>query len=176
MLALKYLAGTSTVLMDLPKFDTKDNSLMLWHCGTSPFDMADDSGVTLDRHYFADYTSEDRYRDVGPITDVVFRPGDLTVFRFTGEGENFYYLTGDVFNDGKKTFNGSRGWVKNLRLYDKPIDVLDLMNTFLVNGLPHHYPMVLKDVGKYIEELAYWKSLKKIRKAAYRDYMYVSAP
>jgi len=176
MLTLKYLAGTSTVLMDLPKFDTDDNSLMLWHCGTSPFDMADERGVVLDRHYFADYTSEERYKDVGPIADVLFRPGDLTVFRFTGEGENFYYFTGEVFNEGKKTFHGSRGWVKNLRLYDEPINVLDLMNTFLVIGLPHHYPMVLQDVGKYIEEFAYWKGLKKIRKTAYRDFMYVPAP
>lgn len=176
MLALKYLAATSTVLMDLPKFDTDDNSLMLWHCGTSPLDMADSRGVTLDRHYFADYTSEDRYRDVGPITDVVFRPGDLTVFRFTGEGEHFYYFTGEVFDDGKKTFHGSRGWVKNIRLYDEPIEVLDLMNTFLVNGLPHHYPMVLKDVGKYLEEFAYWKGLKKIRKVSYSDYLYVPSP
>jgi len=176
MLTLKYLAGTSTVLMDLPKFDTDDNSLMLWHCGTSPFDIADERGVVLDRHYFADYTSEERYKDVGPITDVLFRPGDLTVFRFTGEGENFYYFTGQVFNGEKKTFHGSRGWVKNLRLYDEPINVLDLMNTFLVNGLPHHYPMVLQDVGKYIEEFAYWKGLKKIRKTAYRDFMYVPSP
>ncbi len=176
MLALKYFAGTSTVVMDLPKFDTEDNSLMLWHCGTSPFDMADGRGVTLDRHYFADYTSEERYKDVGPITDVVFKPGDLTVFRFTGEGDHFYYFTGEVFNEGKKTFHGSRGWVKNVRLYDEPIKILDLMNTFLLNGLPHHYPMVLKDVGKYIEEFAYWKGLKKIPKAEYRDYLYVPAP
>ncbi len=176
MLALKYLSDASTVLTDLPKFDAADNSLMLWHCGTSPFDMSDSRGVTLDRHYFADYTSEERYKDVGPITDVVFKPGGLTVFRFTGEAESFYYFTGTVFNEGKKTFHGSRGWVKDLRLYDEPVAVVDLMNTLLVNGLPHHYPMVLKDVGKYVEELAYWKGLKKIRKARYRDYLYVPEP
>ena len=56
MLALHYLTGSTTVLMDLSKFDTQDNTLMMWHCGTSPFDMADGKGVRLDRHYFADYT------------------------------------------------------------------------------------------------------------------------
>ena len=56
MLALRNFADTCTALMDLPKFDTGDNSLLLWHCGTAPFDMADEKGVKLDRHYFADYS------------------------------------------------------------------------------------------------------------------------
>jgi L-fucose isomerase-like protein len=175
MLTMKYFTGSSTVLMDLPKFDANDNSLMLWHCGTSPFDMADKRGVKLERHYFADYTEEERYKDVGPITDVVFRPSDLTVFRFTGDAESFYYFTGKTTDGGKKTFHGSRGWVKDLRLYGEPVKVIDLMNTMLVNGLPHHYPMVLNDVGKYIEEFAYWKGLKKIKKVEYKDYLYVPA-
>ena len=56
MLVLKLLTDQTTVLMDLPKFDLQDNSLMIWHCGTSPFDMANEKGVLLERHYFADYS------------------------------------------------------------------------------------------------------------------------
>ena len=173
MLALRYLTGSSTVLMDLPKFDLEDNTLMLWHCGTSPFDMADQRGVKLDRHYFADYTSDERLKDVGPTTDVVFRPSDVTVFRITGEADGFYYFTGRTFDGRKKTFHGSRGWVKDLRLYGEPVQVLDLVNTMLVHGLPHHYPMVLENAGGYIEELCYWLDLKKVPKIPYRDYLYV---
>ncbi len=173
MLALKYLAGTSTALMDLPTFDTEDNSLQLWHCGTAPFDMADVKGVKLEKHYFADYTSKENLKDCGPITDVHFRDSDVTVFRFTGEADCFYYFTGKTFNEGKKTFDGSRGWMSDLKLYGEPVSVIDLMNTMLVNGLPHHYPMVLSNVGKYIEEFAYWMGLKKVRKMEYKDYLYV---
>ncbi len=173
MLALRYLTGSSTVLMDLPKFDLQDNTLMLWHCGTSPFDMADRRGVRLDRHYFADYTKDDRLKDVGPVTDVVFRPADVTVFRFIGEADSFYYFTGKTFDTRKKTFHGSRGWVRDLKLYGEPIGVMDLINTMLVHGLPHHYPMVLEDTGGCIEELAYWLGLEKIFRVPYRDYLYV---
>ncbi|MGQ9616655.1 MAG: hypothetical protein ACUVWJ_09705 [Spirochaetota bacterium] len=174
MLVLKYLAGENTVLMDMPKFDIGDNSLMLWHCGTAPFDMANEKGVRIERHYFAKYTKDKNLKDLGPITDVIFRQDDITVFRITGEASSFYYFTGKIFDEGKKTFDGSRGWVKDLKFYDEPVKVLDLMNTFLVNGLPHHYPVVMKDVSAYIEEFAFWKGLKKIRKVPYRDYIYIN--
>jgi L-fucose isomerase-like protein len=173
MLLLHYLTGRTTVLMDLPSFDTGDSTLQLWHCGTSPFDMADSGGVKLERHYFADYTSDEKLKDVGPVTDVKFRPSELTFFRFTGEAERFYYVTGRTFDDGKKTFHGSRGWVRDLHFNGEPVRVLDLVNTMLVNGLPHHYPMVLEDVGGCIEELAYWLDLKRVPKVPYRDYLYV---
>jgi L-fucose isomerase-like protein len=173
MLLLHYLTGKSTVVMDLPSFDTGDNTLQLWHCGTSPFDMADAGGVKLEHHYFADYTSDERLKDVGPVTDVVFRQADVTVFRITGESDCFYYFTGRTFNEGKKTFNGSRGWVRDLHFNGEPVEVLDLVNTMLVNGLPHHYPVVLEDVGGCLEELAYWLELKRVRKVPYRDYLYV---
>jgi L-fucose isomerase-like protein len=173
MLLLHYLTGKSTVVMDLPSFDTGDNTLQLWHCGTSPFDMADAGGVKLEHHYFADYTSDERLKDVGPVTDVIFRQADVTVFRITGESDCFYYFTGRTFNEGKKTFNGSRGWVRDLHFNGEPVEVLDLVNTMLVNGLPHHYPVVLEDVGGCLEELAYWLELKRVRKVPYRDYLYV---
>ena len=174
MLALRiFSSGQSVVLMDLPKFDFSDNTLMLWHCGTSPFDMADSKGVKLERHYFAEYSKQDVLKDCGPITDVRFRPSEITVFRFTGDAQSFYYFTGKTFDGGKKTFNGSRGWVKDLALNGEPVKALDLMNTMLVRGLPHHHPMVMADVGNCIEELAWWLGLKKVKPAPYRDYLYV---
>ncbi len=173
MLALKLLSGQTTVLMDLPRFDIADNSLMIWHCGTSPFDMANKRGVLLERHYFADYSDDPGMKDCGPAVDVVFKPGDMTVFRITGEADSFYYFTGRFTDDGKKSFSGSRGWVKDLKLYREPVKVLDLMNTVMTRAWAHHYPMVLADVSAPLEELAYWLDLKRVRKAEYRDYLAV---
>lgn len=173
MLILKYLAGKTTALMDLPKFDMADNSLMLWHCGTSPFDMANEQGVLLERHYFADYTDQPHLKDCGPITDVTFRDSPATVFRIVGEADAFYYFTGRLFDGGKKTFCGSRGWMTDLKLYREPIKVLDLMNTILQNVYAHHYPMILDDTSAYLEEFAYWLDLKRVPKAAYQDYLSV---
>ncbi len=173
MLVLKLLSDQSTVLMDLPRFDLTDNSLMIWHCGTSPFDMANKRGVLLERHYFADYSEDPGMKDCGPIVDVVFKPGDMTVFRITGEADSFYYFTGTFVDSERKSYNGSRGWVTDLKLYREPVKVLDLMNTIMTRAWTHHYPMVLKDVSAYLEELAWWLDLKRVKKAEYRDYLTV---
>jgi L-fucose isomerase-like protein len=173
MLVLKLLSDQTTVLMDLPRFDTTDDSLMIWHCGTSPFDMANERGVLLDRHYMAEYSDNPLLKDFGPIVDVVFKPGDMTVFRITGEADSFYYFTGTFVDNGKKSYNGSRGWVKDLKLYREPVTVLDLMNTVMMRTWAHHFPMVLKDVSAYLEEFAWWLDLKRVKKDPYREYLSV---
>ena len=171
MLVLQKLTGVPVALMDLAKFDEKDQSLLLWHCGSAPFEMANERGVTCEKHYFADYAES--VKNCGPITDMVFKKSDVTIFRLSGEGDKFYYVTGKFFDPEKKSFSGSRGWVNELKFYDEPIGAWDLANTFLTNGLPHHFPIVLQNVGAYLEEFAYWTELKKVRRYDYRDYLYV---
>jgi hypothetical protein len=111
--------------------------------------------------------------DCGPIVDVTFKPSDMTVFRLTGEADSFYYFTGRFSDDHKKTFNGSRGRVKDLKLYREPVKALDLMNTLMTRAWTHHYPIVLEDVSAYLEEFAYWTDLKRVKNAEYRDYLAV---
>jgi len=67
---------------------------------------------------------------------------------------------------------GNRGWIKDLKLYGRPINAIDLINTILLNNIQHHYPVVLKDVSKYIDEFAYWLGLKKIKRLDYEDFLY----
>ncbi len=171
MLILKYLTGNITAVMDLSRFDDSDDSLMLWHCGSAPLEMANSGGLTLDKHYFAEYSES--VANCGPITDLVFRKGDVTVFRLVKESGHFYYFTGKFFDEKKPSFNGSRGWVNDLRLYGEPIGTMDLANTLLSNGLAHHFPMVMDNAARYLEEFAYWMGLKKIKRLDYRDYLYV---
>ena len=171
MLVLQKLTGVPVALMDLAKFDEKDQSLLLWHCGSAPFEMANERGVICEKHYFADYAES--VKNCGPITDMIFKKSDVTIFRLSGEGDKFYYVTGKFFDPDKKSFCGSLGWVNELKFYEEPIKAWDLANTFLTNGLPHHFPIVLQNVGPYLEEFAYWMELKKVRRYDYRDYLYV---
>ena len=171
MLILKFITKKVVAVMDLPKFDESDDSLLLWHCGSAPIEMANNGGVILDKHYFADHV--DDIKNCGPVTDLIFKEGDVTVFRLVKESKHFYYFTGKFFNEGKKSFNGSRGWINNLKLYGEPIKSMDLVNTMLVNGLPLHFPFVMGNVGKYLEEFSYWLDIKKIKRVDYRDYLYI---
>jgi L-fucose isomerase-like protein len=171
MLVLQKLTNQPVALMDLPKFDEEDESLQLWHCGSAPFEMANERGVICEKHYFADYAES--VKNCGPVTDIIFKKSDVTVFRLSGEGDEFFYFTGKFFDPRKNSFCGSRGWVNELKFYEQPIKAWDLANTFLTNGLPHHFPMVMQDVGAYLEEFAFWAELKKVRRYDYRDYLYV---
>ncbi|MGM0366373.1 MAG: hypothetical protein ACQEP5_07525 [Actinomycetota bacterium] len=171
MLILRYLTLKEVAIMDLPVFDPDDNSLLLWHCGSAPVEMANKRGMICEKHYFADY--DESIKGCGPITDIVFKSGDLTVFRICGESESFYYFTGKIQDTDKPAFNGSRGWVKDIKFLGQPANVMDVANTLLTGGLPHHFPMVMENAGKYIEEFAYWMGLSKVRRYDYRDYMYV---
>ncbi len=171
MLIMKYLSGEATALMDFPKFDDTDDSLLLWHCGSAPVEMSDQEGVSCDQHFRGAFEDKGEFADLAPVTDMVFKESDITVFRLSGEGDEFYYFTGKTFNDGKKSWVGSRGWVKNLRLYNEKIKVIDLVNTILLNSIHHHFPIVLKDISKYLKEFAYWMDLKKISRIDYDDSM-----
>ncbi|MCX6347162.1 MAG: hypothetical protein NTZ89_04395 [Actinobacteria bacterium] len=171
MMVLSSLTKKPVATMDLPKFDEKDESLLLWHCGSAPKEMANSRGCICDRHYFAEY--DESIKNCAPITDIIFKKSDVTVFRFVNDGEGFYYFSGKFCDEDKKAFNGSRGWVGDLKFYQEPIKVMDLANTMILNGLPHHYPMVMENIGIYLEEIGYWLGLSKTRKMPYTDYLYI---
>ncbi|MDD5659265.1 MAG: hypothetical protein PHR39_04535 [Actinomycetota bacterium] len=171
MMVLKALTNRPVATMDLPKFDENDDSLLLWHCGSAPIEMANNRGCICDKHYFAEY--DESIKNCAPITDIVFKKSEMTVFRLFDEGKKFYYFTGRFFDENKKAFNGSRGWVNDLKLYNEPIKVMDLANTMILNGLPHHYPLVMENVSTYLEEMAYWLGINKIKKLPYSDYLYI---
>lgn len=171
MLILQTLTSEPAAVMDLPAFDIEDDSLLLWHCGSAPFDMADKAGVRCCYHYraaFDDKTGDDQD---GPVTDMVFAPGPVTVFRLTGEADRFYYFTGELFKTDKASWDGSRGWVRSLRMYGDPISSIDIMNTILTGGLQHHFPLVLKDVSEELEECAAWLGLNREPRIPYTDFL-----
>ena len=172
MLILQYLSGEKTAVMDLPSFDEEDESLLLWHCGAAPFQMAGGGGVTCCNHYRSEFAEQPVFEKLAPSVDVVFPEADATVFRLTGECDSFYYFNGRLTNGRKASYQGSRGWLGSLSMYGRPVKVIDLINTLLVNGAPHHYPLVLENVSACIEEFACWLGLERIEQTDYRDFLY----
>jgi L-fucose isomerase-like protein len=168
---LRLLSGRPTLVSDMAAFDDNDQSLLMWHCGSAPMELADNNSVTCRNVYRSEFAKGTDLEDLGPITSLTYKSGPVTVFRLTGEADSFYYFTGSMF-EGKKSWYGNRGWVKDLKFYKEPIAVKDLINTILVNSIQHHYPMVLEDVGDYLEELSYWLDLKKVGKNTWERYLH----
>jgi hypothetical protein len=135
--------------------------------------MSNERGVLCRCHYRAEFAQEREFDKLGPVTDIIFPEAEVTVFRLTGESNYFYYFTGKITGEDKKSFNGSRGWVGGLRLYNQTIKPVDLMNTIFNNSIQHHFPVVFRNVGDYIEEFAYWLGLQKVERVDYRDYLSV---
>ncbi len=159
MLLLKYLTGNETTLMDFPQFDEKDNSILMWHCGSTAKCFASESCFTL----------QTSYSGMPIIRDLSFKPEHVTMARIAGESDKVLLADGRVI-EGKKGFVGSRGWVGDLRLNREKISAIDFVNTVMVNKFHHHYPVVFGDVTKEICEIASWLSLRFIKKVPYEDY------
>ena len=138
---LRLLSGKPTLVSDMAAYDEKDQSLLMWHCGSAPMELAGNRGVTCRNVYRSEFAGGTDLEELGPITSLTYKEAPVTVFRLTGESDSYYYFTGSTF-DGKKSWYGNRGWVKDLKLYKEPIAVKDLINTILVNNIQHHYPMV----------------------------------
>ncbi len=163
MLILRHITGQPNTLLDMAAFDCEDQSVLLWHCGPTPASLADDHGATYDAHY--------RFPTCGLVNDLKIKPSPVTVFRLTGDGSRYYYFTGRTLAREKKSFDGSRGWVGQVQWHKEPIPVVDLVNTILVNGLQHHYPLALSDASDALEELAAWLGLAQVPRAPYANFL-----
>jgi L-fucose isomerase-like protein len=179
MLMLKGVSGGDMpMLMDLSDLDFSDNSVMLWHCGSAPRRFSDPAGMSLNCHYkpgrhvpAADATP------VGAVNDMYFRSVPATIARFTWEYRHMLLLTGDFFDKGQnRGFDGSRGWMNNLRLAGKPVDVPELMNTILTARFQHHYPVIAGSYQNEVMEAMAWLGVAPLEAVKYEPYLQIFSP
>lgn len=174
MLLQKYLTDRPTTLMDLSDMDEAAESLLLWHCGPTPESYAGGCGAEL--RNVPQPAGENKVADRGLIIDMVFHPQHVTVMRIGGDWNRMFLLDGDVLpveQSPSKGPIGSRGWIGNLRLNRKPIGVRDLMNTILVGGMEHHFPMMSGDITEELMEAAAWLGLPVMEAVPYENYLQV---
>ena len=172
MLALRYLAGEQPVmLMDLGAFDPADDSLLLWHCGPAAAHFCRRNGYKLSVNYhgMAHEPGKGVTSCSGVTRDMVFDENDVTVMRFSGECDRLLQMGGRFMGDKKTSFYGSRGWMDGLTLNGEAVSARDAVNTILVSGFQHHFPVVLGSYVQEIKEMAAWLGLDAIQKIPYED-------
>lgn len=172
MLALKYISGDVTTLMDLSDFDENDETVLMWHCG--PTASRYSGRYSLGVNYSGmPHTPGEELNVCGVVHDMVFEKMPATVFRISGECDRYLDLCGTFLGDAKPSFFGSRGWMGSLRLNGADVGARDLVNTLLVSGFQHHYPLVAGDYSDEVKELAAWLGIKPIEKVPYADHLQV---
>ena len=166
-------AAGSPMLMDLSDVDFNDNSVMFWHCGSAPVHFADSAGMSLNCHYKPGrcVPGADSHQ-VGTVTDMYFRPGPVTIARFTWEYERMLLVTGELFDKPhNRGFDGSRGWMRNPCIAGKPADARDVMNTLLTARFQHHYPIIAGDYRNEVMEAMNWLGIQPIEPVKYEPYL-----
>jgi hypothetical protein len=109
----------------------------------------------------------------GVARDMVFDNNPITVMRLSGECDKMIHMGGEFMLPDKFSFHGSRGWCGNLTLNGEAISSKDLLNTILVTGFQHHFPLVVGDYTDEIKEFAAWAGLTPIKKVPYADYLQI---
>lgn len=172
MLLLHYLTGDMPMLMDLSKVDLENESILMWHCGSGPRRYSDSKGMRLDVHYKPGSRSAgmDDIK-VGTVGDMYFKPQPVTITRFTNEYKHMLAFTGEFIDRKDRSYDGSRGWIGKIRIDGEKVSLKDLINTLIVQGFQHHYPIVSGNVEKELMETMAWLDVKLLPVIRYRDYM-----
>ena len=174
MLMLRGIAkGSAPMLMDLSDLDFADNTAMLWHCGSAPAQFADARGFKLETHYKPGKSvpGADDIK-VGVVNDMTFKPGAVTIARFTWEYSRLLLLDATmVEKDSDPGFDGSRGWIGNIHMAGQPVDAKTLANTLLVSRFQHHYPVVMGHYANEVMECLAWLGIQAIEPIPYRPYL-----
>jgi len=167
MLALRYMSGQPTTVMDLVDVDEGHNAALLWHCGPGPAPLADEGGLHLERHYLL---SRGQGREMGVMGNLVLRSGRATVMSFAQDFSRIMVLTGQLDNR-LPSFCGARGWLTDLHWGGQPISTRDLLQTIVGTHLQHHYPLVYGDFAHVSLEMAAWLGIAPLPVLPYQPYL-----
>ncbi len=173
MYLLRQLSAHPSLLMDLIDFKEDDGSVLLWHCGVGTKDLAYKGEIDLSAHSNPAFIAGQGLKQHAPVANMIYKKGAATVLRITGDGNKMFILSGEFKDPEKPSFEGSRGWLSGLKLQDQSIQVNDLVNTILVNGIQHHYAVALGDYPKEILEIGAWLGLSPVQKVSQADYLQI---
>ncbi len=168
MMALRFLTnGDPVTLMDMVSVDVEDNTALLWHCGpTSPL-LADNKGVDMGSLWLFD-GPEGQTR--GLHNDLRLRPGEVTLMGLTPSLERMLVVSGRIDNQ-KPSYKGSRGWLAELKINAQPSTVPELVETLMVSGYQHHYPLAYGDLAGACLELSIMLEIPPIVRRDYTHHL-----
>ena len=171
MYMLNLISGKegSSTLLDLASLDPDRQAMQMWHCGVTPRHFANSDGIA-----WVDHVTLGRNGTDGPYGvsgDQIFAPQPVTISYINEDAGQLLVLGSDVVDHPDAGYDGTRGWVSNLRMNGQEIDIWDLINTLTVKGVQHHFAMGQGDMSSELMELAAWTRMKLLEPIPYADHV-----
>ena len=167
-LLMNATAANQTFLLDMAAIDTASDAVLMWHCGGSPLSLADDSGVQCINHSTLGRKVPNG-RVTGAVSDLVFRHGPVTVGRLSDDGRSVFCFEADVIPAKSRGYDGCRGWISSFSVDGQNVQLGDIVNTVLSDGLEHHFGLVAGTHGAALREWAYWSGIRRVPISPYSD-------
>lgn len=164
MLTLHLLSqGKVPTIMDMVTMDSTDNSVLLWHCGPSAPSLADKNGVEMQSLWLYD---KDPHGPLGLHNNLRLKPCPATILGFTPDFSQELIIEGRLDNQ-KPSYSGSSAWMYDLQMHGENLLCTDLIQTIMVSGYQHHYPLVYGNYEKAARDLATLLDIQVIEPQSY---------
>jgi L-fucose isomerase-like protein len=170
LLALSLAGEARPVLMDMVSVEPAEEAVCFWHCGLATWDMADGRGVRLIRRPVPQ--PDGREAAVGGFAEVTFAADrTITIGRISRNGSLLLTAVGQTTDRLGPGYEGSGGWLTNLRMAHRPISPSEFLDAVVRSGIEHHYALVLQDVADPLLEAAAWLGLGIVQPCEVYDHM-----
>ncbi|MEW5826092.1 MAG: hypothetical protein AB1778_04605 [Candidatus Bipolaricaulota bacterium] len=171
MAILKAMGGDRPVLMDLSALDPSDDSILLWHCGVG-HPCWTESCVQCRHTLIQAADDAGEVRPAPAAFDAVLKATPFTLMRLTDGGNRLLLATGETLGSRKPSPRGTRGWATGFRINgQEPASAMELVNTVMVNGFEHHFPLAMGDLSDAVMEFAAWMDVIPLDKVPYRNHL-----
>lgn len=94
------------------------------------------------------------------VNDLVLREGEITIARITKDGKKIFVGSGRSVGERKPGYDGSRGWIEELYVGREKSTAPDFVNTVMVHGVEHHFPIVMGNLVEELMEFGNWLGLE----------------
>lgn len=169
-LVSKSITGRVGYLLDMTEPDLDTGKLLMWHGGGGPLYLADDKGARWINHPMIG-----RGTDTGPIygaiADLVFRNGDVSVFRVARNAKAFFQMRCQITDHKQSGFTGCRGWLSDFVIADESLTLEDVVHTVMSHGLEHHFVMVPGNCTSVLSEFSAWCGFETLHTRKMKPYL-----
>ena len=172
MFILGIIADCSPTIMDLARLDSLDETVLFWHCGPTAPSWAEGGKVRYCPHCnIGRNLPQQPFEGSGFVNDLILKNQPVTIMRLARGGQRMFLSLGNSLGDAKKSHDGSRGWVGNLKIGKAKATALDFVNTVMVHKIEHHFPLVPGNLYDELRELGFWLNVEPLEMVPYQSYM-----